>query len=1132
MSVFVPETNDNGSPPQQKQPEQSRPKRPRSSLACIRCRKKKVKCDFVQPTCGRCAIAGLPCSYATPPRRVDGHAFDQLGNHVEELKERMQKMQSELAMMKNNLHPFASTSTSANTLGTIGSPLEEGYMDTSGMHSNSNSNMTLATTAGAGCGGVAPTNEQSVTWKLSLSPSGLRIDTNIASVADLYRILLNGISQLNINNDATTSLFSPDETLASNNNLSGTSRHKHTLSKPFLNGTGNNGLASGNNGRRGAGAAGGNVGYLDTNMLEASNNDKGGGRLWEVDDVEARKILQEKKAADDVLPKEVLTNLMHTCYHNCFLAYQIVDKDQFMQQYMSDEGLDPLLLNSINAWVSKHGCIYHNIGGGNSTTMGEVYFKNARQLLKKCFDISSPTTIHALLNLYMYQLSSERSSLAYLYIGLAIRMAQDLKFHKKEHMSADLKQRETNKRLWWSAYWLDLCAALESNRPTMVDDKDCDLDYPVRLEHEDDETGYRIQFTVYSIKLMRIRKDITKHLPSEQSGQSLLSAISRLENALTNWLSELPPELHFDDHATNFQKTGSFKDEACLILNIEYQTTWIMLHKFFLPKPEQTATPVALLSLNICTKSANLITRMLSLYAANLHWCQFFYAMDGIIASVTIHQVNALSSEKEVSCLAQRNLIITANVLKESPLMYMVRVCEIIESIEGFLKKNNLSSNLNDLPSVDEDSVNQQSISSVFHPAIFETQQQQQQQHMMRQQQQQAQVLNAPTTPQAQQQQSQQQHLTSQQQQLQQRQAYTNSLSPSIHSPQTMLNSPQSQHSASTNPMQVPSQLSQAMFPHQQQKQHQQHHPALSQAPPQLPQTISAAGQPTLTKNIPQLQAQPQITQNQQQGQHNNNNLYGNPNATTNIMMDTSGMFVNDPTSLMGFNLPGQGEDMNQLLLRNMGFDLSNMNSNNIAAAAVASNNGRMFNMFNPTTANPNMNNPNGNNAYSSFTSNFNPSMSTPIPSPATAATATTTTAPTPTPQQQQQQQTVSQQNNPNNNTTYPNFLNNADIFAAATPQGFSANSNTSSTAAATATAFDPTAFFGTMNMDPATMSALLYNGAGLPGFPSSPFQHQPRQQQQHQQQGSVETMDETNTASPSANSGRKRVHRDWEDAA
>ncbi|KAG2231677.1 hypothetical protein INT48_005160 [Thamnidium elegans] len=642
-SVFVPESS--GSPQQQKQPEQARPKRPRSSLACIRCRKKKVKCDFVQPTCGRCAIAGLPCSYATPPRRVDGHAFDQLGNHVEELKERMQKMQSELAMMKNNLHPFApTTSVTAE---------DDGSSHSTPMMMSDNGNMALATSGN--------NSDQSVTWKLSLSPSGLRIDTNIASVADLYRILLNGISQLNINNDSTTSLFNPE----SNNNNS----HNSFTSRDRLNGGGGN--------------------YLDVN-----DNEKGG-RLWEVDENEARKIIQEKKSSEDVLPKEVLDKLMHSCYNTCFLAYQIVDKDAFINQYLSDEGLDPLLLNSINAWVSKHGCIYHNIHGNTmNTSMGEVYFKNARQLLKKCFDISSPTTIHALLNLYMYQLSSERSSLAYLYIGLAIRMAQDLKFHKKEHMSADLNQRETNKRLWWSAYWLDLCAALESNRPTMVDDKDCDLDYPVRLDHEDDETGYRIHFAVYSIKLMRIRKDITKHLPSEQSGQSLLSAISRLENALTNWLTELPQDLHFDDHSTVFQKTGSFRDEACLILNIQYQTTWIMLHKFFLPKQDQTATPVALLSLNICTKSANLITRMLSIYASNLNWCQFFYAMDGIIASVTIHQVNALSSEKEVSYLAQRNLIITASVLKESPLMYMVKVCEIIESIEGFLKKNGLSADI------------------------------------------------------------------------------------------------------------------------------------------------------------------------------------------------------------------------------------------------------------------------------------------------------------------------------------------------------------------------------------------------------------------------------------------------------
>ncbi|KAI8097393.1 fungal-specific transcription factor domain-containing protein [Halteromyces radiatus] len=689
-------------------PEPVRPKRPRSSLACIRCRKKKVKCDFVQPTCGRCSTARLPCSYATPPRRVDGQAFDLIGNHVEELKERIQKMQSELVMMKSNLHPFSGgdylsgptvhrnphpfgDTRQANHSSSVNDPASSSSMFES--QNQPQQQQQLISTA-----------QQPVTWKLSLSPSGLRIDTNIASVADLYRILLNGISQLNISGDSATT-WGRYAKYRSFGNRSASSTQQQQQQEQMDTSDGNNVLVSTSSG------------IANNSQSSAASSP---GRLWEVNETEARIILQEKQP-DDTMNQETLNNLIRTSYHSCFLAYQIADQKTFVQLYENRQsGLDPLLLNSINAWLSKHGCVYHGAcPDKDPSTMGETYFKNARQLLKKCFDISSPNTIHALINLYMYQLSCERSSLAYLYIGLAIRMAQDLKFHKKEFMPADPTLREANKRLWWTAYWLDLCAALESNRPTMVDDKDCDLEYPVKLDCEDDETGYRIGFAVNSIKLMKVRKDITKHLPSEQSGQSLLSAISRLENALTSWFQDLPMDLRFESDEA-FHTTSSFRDEACLILNIQYQTTWIMLHKFFLPKKNQTATPVALLSLNICTKSANFITKMLDIYRSKLPWCQFFYAIDGVIASVTIHQVNAISTEEEVAHLAQRNLIVTADILRQSPLIYMEKINEIVESIEDFLKKNNLATNLQNLPAVNEDSINQQCLSSVFHPTVFD----------------------------------------------------------------------------------------------------------------------------------------------------------------------------------------------------------------------------------------------------------------------------------------------------------------------------------------------------------------------------------------------------------------------------
>lgn len=34
---------------------------PRASRACARCRKRKIKCDFVYPRCGTCATAGVDC---------------------------------------------------------------------------------------------------------------------------------------------------------------------------------------------------------------------------------------------------------------------------------------------------------------------------------------------------------------------------------------------------------------------------------------------------------------------------------------------------------------------------------------------------------------------------------------------------------------------------------------------------------------------------------------------------------------------------------------------------------------------------------------------------------------------------------------------------------------------------------------------------------------------------------------------------------------------------------------------------------------------------------------------------------------------------------------------------------------
>lgn len=45
------------------------PLRRKVTLACMVCRKKKVKCNGVQPACARCQAMGLQCQYSDPPKK-------------------------------------------------------------------------------------------------------------------------------------------------------------------------------------------------------------------------------------------------------------------------------------------------------------------------------------------------------------------------------------------------------------------------------------------------------------------------------------------------------------------------------------------------------------------------------------------------------------------------------------------------------------------------------------------------------------------------------------------------------------------------------------------------------------------------------------------------------------------------------------------------------------------------------------------------------------------------------------------------------------------------------------------------------------------------------------------------------
>ncbi|OBZ85882.1 Transcriptional activator protein acu-15 [Choanephora cucurbitarum] len=70
-------------------------KRKRLTTACNVCRRKKIKCDGIQPTCGKCAKFNLECTYTTVVKKRGPRQ-----GHIDSLEKRLRKME-EIITSKN-----------------------------------------------------------------------------------------------------------------------------------------------------------------------------------------------------------------------------------------------------------------------------------------------------------------------------------------------------------------------------------------------------------------------------------------------------------------------------------------------------------------------------------------------------------------------------------------------------------------------------------------------------------------------------------------------------------------------------------------------------------------------------------------------------------------------------------------------------------------------------------------------------------------------------------------------------------------------------------------------------------------------------------------------------------------------
>lgn len=500
-------------------------------------------------------------------------------------------------------------------------------------------------------------------WDISLTQRGIRIDTNIASIPDLYKILLKGVSKLRIGHESTLSHsnfppksrgnFDPDSPASSPSSSADSDAESAVVVRnyPF---------------------------WKPPTLSFPLYNP------WESE-------FNMPPGPEEQLPQELIDSLVD-CFLACILVLQLPDKQDFMTQYRN-KTLDPLVLNASLSWAARHAAIYHNMfPGKDPNVVGEQFFTRAKQLLRDRVFLSKPTTIHALLIMYLYQVGKmgpmrhETQSEAYLYLGMANRMILDQKMHHPKP-ELDIVTQELFRRFFWVGYFLELLASAHMDKPSVIPEREV-IHIPgcQPLAHEDEEAQLKVEFSFHRHRLALIYRDISLNLTREEP---LLSAVSILDRRLKAWYNELPNYFRWQFNSQRDFRTRSFREQGCLKLVTDYHFCHLQLYRPFLAKPREPPSTIAILSHDICVKSATTISRILVFYThLKAQWCHF--TVDSFVLACLVHQHIFLGDDSRLAEASRLWLINTAGLLRRSPVSHHKAVMSFVQSLEEFLIENGM----------------------------------------------------------------------------------------------------------------------------------------------------------------------------------------------------------------------------------------------------------------------------------------------------------------------------------------------------------------------------------------------------------------------------------------------------------
>ncbi|KAI9459128.1 fungal-specific transcription factor domain-containing protein [Lactarius psammicola] len=301
--------------------------------------------------------------------------------------------------------------------------------------------------------------------------------------------------------------------------------------------------------------------------------------------------------------------------------------------------ISPLLLLAMFSVAARYTSTHDGDKPPTETAMwpeGDVYLEEAKRLLDSSYSSSRAATCQALLLLGYREIGIGAMAQAWHYVGMAIRMAQDLGLHKNADQwthggtclfsPVELQER---RRIWYACVIMDKYVSSYIGRPLCIYERDFDTELPSVDEPEEMEEWQPVardedirQFAPFPIRtlscfnasatLSNILSEVVQNIYSVRPSPGRRSELLRLGELLDKWLLDLPEHLRFDP--SNWKKLHP-PSPYLMTLHMQYWCVVLLLHR---PLSDDVDDPelrvLSQKNYDLCVQAANRITSIIVMF--------------------------------------------------------------------------------------------------------------------------------------------------------------------------------------------------------------------------------------------------------------------------------------------------------------------------------------------------------------------------------------------------------------------------------------------------------------------------------------------------------------------------------------